>query len=595
MRIEIEGLLGIRAAAVDLEPGKVVEVIGPNASGKTSLAVCAQALLAYDANPLGLGAGESRASYLLDGEGEGKATLADSDGGPYATWKPGSQTMEAPTGGEKAKPISRPEAVGIVDFTSRRSARERAGLFHSSLLPPEAEVLAKLKELLAKFMDAEDLVGVLAVVEERGYAAAEAIYTDRAREAKRSWTGVTSRPYGVKVAADWRPDGWLADFDSLSVSEAEEAVVTARDALAAIHRVQAISEADMAAAAKAAAGIPALEANVRELGGAAGSATEVFELAAADHATAERAFEDFHAKIQAAAAKADGPELQHCPHCGAEVVVVSGNVRQWSKEDAKGLAAHAAKVKRIEKKRPALNDQLRECLTAYQRTQAEAESAREAHLTAKVELRELRGRSARVSVDGEVETAEHRRALAELEADVEHRRAALEMVKAVQTAGGLHDTAVRYSEVRRLLGPSGVRGKLLTEGLGRLNAGLRRLADVSGWPVVRVKEDGQVLVSTSPLPGAVSRAVLLCSESERWRAQASIQLTLAALTGSGAVVLDRGDILDPVGREGLRKACAAVLGKCPIAVLVCSTMQPGVPLVEGKGPGKVFIRDGRTA
>ena len=189
MRIEVEGLLGIRAAAVDLEPGEVVEVIGPNASGKTSLAVCAQALLAYDANPLGLGAGESRASYLLDGEGEGKATLADGDGAPYATWRPGSQTMEAPTGGTRAKPISRPEAAGIVDFTARRSARERAGLFHSSLLPPEAEVIAKLKELLSKFMDRRrSHVGVLAVVEERGYAAAEAIYTDRAREAKRSWT-----------------------------------------------------------------------------------------------------------------------------------------------------------------------------------------------------------------------------------------------------------------------------------------------------------------------------------------------------------------------------------------------------------------------
>ena len=586
MRIEVEGLLGIRAATVDLRPGEVVEVIGPNASGKTSLAVCAQALLAYDANPLGLGAGESRAAYLLDGEGEGKATLSDSaDGAPYAAWRPRSQTLEASTGGPKAERISRPEAVGIVDFTARRSARERAGLFHSSLLPPESEVIAALKELLAKFMDAADLVGVLAVVSERGYGSAEAIYTDRAREAKRSWTVVTSRPYGVKVAADWRPSGWLADFDSLSVSEAEEAVVTARDALAAVHRVQAISEAELEAAAKAAAEVPALEAKAAALEEASGSAHEAFDLAAADHATAERAFEDFHAKLQASAAKANGPDLQHCPHCGAEVVVVSGNVTQWSKEDAKGLAAHAAKVKRIEKKRPALNDQLRECVTVYRRTQAEAESAREAHLTAKVELRELRRRSGRPGADGEVETAEHRRALASLEADVEHRRAALDMVKAVQTAGGLHDTAVRYSEVRRLLGPSGVRGKLLTAGLGRLNAGLRRLADVSGWPVVTVTEEGQVLLREE-------RPAALCSESERWRAQASIQLTLAAMTGSRAVVLDRGDILDEAGREGLRKACAAVLGKCPIAVLVCSTAPPSLE-VPPVWP-TVFIEDGRT-
>ena len=36
----------------------------------------------------------------------------------------------------------------------------------------------------------------------------------------------------------------------------------------------------------------------------------------------------------------------------------------------------------------------------------------------------------------------------------------------------------------------------------------------------------------------------LCSESERWRTQRShIQLTLAAITGSKVVVLDRADLL----------------------------------------------------
>ena len=41
-----------------------------------------------------------------------------------------------------------------------------------------------------------------------------------------------------------------------------------------------------------------------------------------------------------------------------------------------------------------------------------------------------------------------------------------------------------------------------------------------------------------------TRPVQLCSESEKWRAQAAIQLTLAAMTGSRAVVLDRADLLD---------------------------------------------------
>ena len=65
----------------------------------------------------------------------------------------------------------------------------------------------------------------------------------------------------------------------------------------------------------------------------------------------------------------------------------------------------------------------------------------------------------------------------------------------------------------------------------------------------------------------------LCSESEKWRSQAAIQLTLAAITGSKAVVLDRADLLDASNRAGLVKAVERVAGKTGLAVLICSTGQ----------------------
>ena len=63
------------------------------------------------------------------------------------------------------------------------------------------------------------------------------------------------------------------------------------------------------------------------------------------------------------------------------------------------------------------------------------------------------------------------------------------------------------------------------------------------------------------------RPAQLCSASEQWRAQAAIQLTLAAMTGSRAVVLDRADLLDAGNREGLVRAVKRVAGKTGIAVL----------------------------
>ena len=77
------------------------------------------------------------------------------------------------------------------------------------------------------------------------------------------------------------------------------------------------------------------------------------------------------------------------------------------------------------------------------------------------------------------------------------------------------------------------------------------------------------------------RPVALCSESERWRCQASLQLTLGAITGSKVVVLDRADILDYNTRDGLIKAVSRVSSKTDMAVLVCTTYgessAPGEP------------------
>ena len=67
MKLTVENTLGIVRAEVDLEPGGIVEVVGPNASGKTSLAVCAQAVLARESNPLGLSAADAKRSYPHDG------------------------------------------------------------------------------------------------------------------------------------------------------------------------------------------------------------------------------------------------------------------------------------------------------------------------------------------------------------------------------------------------------------------------------------------------------------------------------------------------------------------------------------------------
>ena len=152
--------------------------------------------------------------------------------------------------------MSNPEAVGLIDFTAKRGAKERAAVFQNALLPPPEQVMEAVKERLATYLDPKDLAGAMEMLGERGWEATESIYADRAKEAKQSWRAITARNYGVRVAADWRPDGWLADFDHLTVQQAEERVTNARDALNALHRVQAVSEAEQEAAERAKASYP---------------------------------------------------------------------------------------------------------------------------------------------------------------------------------------------------------------------------------------------------------------------------------------------------------------------------------------------------
>ena len=44
---------------------------------------------------------------------------------------------------------------------------------------------------------------------------------------------------------------------------------------------------------------------------------------------------------------------------------------------------------------------------------------------------------------------------------------------------------------------------------------------------------------------------MMCSESEKWRAQAMIQLTVGVMSDSRVVMIDRADMLDQDGWEGL--------------------------------------------
>ena len=562
MKLQIERTLGIISAEIDLEPGRIVEVVGPNASGKTSIAVCAQAVLARESNPLGLNAADAKRSYPHDGADDATVALGTYDNAPgSATWYPSRGTIAA----DSEFAISNPEAVGLIDFTAKRGAKERAAVFQSALLPDPDTVLDAVKERLGEYLDPKDLAGAMEMLAERGWEATEAVYGDRGRTAKREWASITGRTYGVRVAADWRPDGWLADFDHMTVQIAEERVTNARDALNALHRVQAVTEAEQEAAERAAVGLPAKQREHDDLVAALTRAQDdanAVPVAAAKIAK-DKLGDEWHQSQVAA------PQSYDCPTCSEPLIFHDGRLTplaDWKQpQPREGLDAE---IEAATAQHSTLLAEWGELDQQVQRLRTQANSVA-------VDVSTLERDSAKT---GPVQTEADRAALARAEQDVEDARVVVRLVKAEADATRLHETIVRYTEIARALGPEGVRAKMLEKGLRTLNSGLRVIHDASKnanglptWPLVYVSENGSIY---STAYGTRERPIALCSESERWRAQAAIQLTLGAITGSKAVVLDRGDILDASNRAGLVCAVNRVASKTGMAVLLCSTGTP---------------------
>ena len=549
MKLTVNGLLGIEHADIELAQGKIVEVIGPNAAGKTSLAVCAQALLAREANPLGLPAAGSAQHYLRDGDGDGTASLAyestlhiDGQGDRACElvsveWVPRASSIR----GDGADPVATREAVGLVDFTARVAAKARAEMFQGCLLPPPAEVAEAVRDRLARWLDEETLEGVLKHLDQRGWDATEQLYVLRGREAKQGWQARTGEGYGVKKGADWRPNGWLAEFDDMTVQQAEEAVVAARDALAVLHRVQAVSEHEAKAALEAAVQIPAAQKHLEDADRRHAKLVTKTDLA---HKKLEAANELAQRQKTLAIAARDqlaDPVWLVCPHCDGKVEVgEDGRLAAVEADDADTKTADLEKKleelvqgqTRMERDRDAAH-------AAYMEAAGPSDQAGEEVHRARADLQRLHQAAGK---GGEVTGAEHRVALAEAEQHVEDAKQVVGLVTAQTEAAKLHATIGLYTEIVRALGPQGVRAAMLSAGLDKLNAGLSVLAQEADWPRVCVADTGAVTVA--------GRSVDLCSESERWRAQACLQLTLAAITGSKAVVLDRADILDPARQQG---------------------------------------------
>ena len=561
MRIEVKDVLGIEFLSVTIQPGTIVEVVGENAAGKSSFAIAAQAVLAHEVNPLGLSTSQSKKMYTRDGAEYGEAVLEDD--GSIVTWRPSSGTIETPN----SVPVSAPEAVGLIKYTERAGAKERAEQMQSALLPKTDEVESELRAELARYLIAEDVEGVFDLVRARGWEAAEAVYVDRGRQAKREWRDITGRTWGFNVGQDWRPDGWLADFDNLTAQQADERVVEAREALSALHQVKAVSETERAEAEKAQSEIPRLQEKVKQAEVALSPYDRGLSECDRELEEADRNFAKSERILS------DARKGQTCPKCDAPLRIVRGAiVIDEVHENIEEMETELASIRLNREKCVHLRSIAVESIAPYREALNEART-------------KLAVAQQRASKAGEAAPPNHAKALADGESKLERALKTVDLVLDAENATAMHETVVRYTEVAKALGPRGIRSRMLGSSITRLNKGLSKISGITAWPEMKADENGGITWNGRPVQS--------CSESERWRAQAAMQLTLAALTGSKVVVLDRGDVLDMSQRQANGQALRHVAQATGISVIICTTGTNPMPKHVAEAQW-VAVKDGQA-
>src|SRR6185369_4948226 len=138
------------------------------------------------------------------------------------------------------------------------------------------------------------------------------------------------------------------------------------------------------------------------------------------------------------------------------------------------------------------------------------------------------------------------------------------------SADRTHTAICQNQELANKTAPDGIRGDVLAKALKGFNLFADPICKAAGWRVVALEPD------FTPTYGGTQ--YLLLSESAKWRVRTVLQMVMAKLDKSQALVIDAADILDKQGRNGLFKAVAAA----GLPALVCMTLD-GKELVPNLG------------
>lgn len=540
--ISVRDYRGVSHADVDLAP--IALVAGVNEQGKTSLAQATRAALAGVAIPVS-GINKKDAALLVrEGAQEGQAKASIGEGSTFVRWPKCSVV----TAGDAGETWSSHFAVGlkhVFDLDAKERSNVLAGYIQS--MPLVTDLAKALRDI--GYSDKAIDFTWQAVTGPDGWDGAYKKARDQCTKLKGQWEQITGEKYGSKKAEGFQPKDYVEGNDreelesalSLAKHAVKKAVGAAAVSVAEWEKLKALSEKPLVKY------YPEQVEKLRD------------ELKAAE---AERLALPAEGKGANAICK--------CPSCAVELVVEhvwqGPTVLKINTEEQAELAVR----KDIQKQRAALDGKI-----ANLKGQISARTAEIARWD--LENKAVQDAIERINEIGEKPNDNSQQVIAAEQAESKCLAAIKAFDDKAQT-DKIHADIIKNDRLSAVLAPDGLRQRKLATKLDEFNTTLDQYCHAAKWSTVRLDQD--------LMPHYGNRPLWAASASGVWRARVIVQVAMAVMDGSAAVVIDEADILDAKGRNGLMM----LLKNANLKALVCLTInkQDLVPDLSKAGLGNSY-------
>ena len=538
MNITIQNYRGIASATLDLS--RICLIAGANEAGKTSVLQAVAAALTGNPVPI-VGVKNSQTGLLVrSGTATGNVQLTGPDGETVITWPGGKVKTKG------VAPFASSFAAGLQNIVSLDD-KERVKVLTEYL--KAAPTRADLNEQLASMHMTEEMLDRLwSLIESQGWDNATAQTKDKGARLKGQWEYITADRYGSKKAESWIPEGYDEELMGMSEAKLSAIVTDAADARDAAIAMDAVDDSARGRLEELAAQLPGRRIALGEAEGKLLPPGLLKQVDECHRYVGEALGREIVLKKELAALPPATKETgMKCPDCGAVLRIRGRGLELLSTVTEKELKDRQAAIDKVREKLEQatadiatlstaageVKEQINQAKTALAMEITEAKRlVKEAEAAVK-ELQKPSGIAPGISVDECSTTL----AIAETR---------LKAFKAKLEADRLHVAIGLNTELYTKMAPSGIRGEVLIRSLAAFNSGLFPYTKAAGWRTVTLEPDF--------LPTYGGTPYLLLSESAKFRVRVILQIGLAKLDKSQAIIIDAADILDKGGRNGLFKA-----------------------------------------